>query len=78
MKRVDEKNGNKNGRIDFAEFLPWYTKIAEKHYNFVNAEPEVCKSEEIGRETLLPYLEVSPELFPPVCNRHLLVHITSS
>ena len=41
MKRVDEKNGNNNGLVDFDEFLPWYTKIAEKHYKFVNAMPYI-------------------------------------
>jgi hypothetical protein len=46
MKRVDEENGNNNGRIDFNEFLPWYTEIAERHYKCVHGlstvEPEVC------------------------------------
>ena len=41
MKRVDEKNGNNDGLVDFDEFLPWYAKIAEKHYKFVNGMPYI-------------------------------------
>ena len=42
---MDEKNGNNDGLVDFDEFLPWYTSIAEKHYKFVmaTAEPEVIR-----------------------------------
>eukprot|EP00277_Geminigera_cryophila_P002454 CAMPEP_0179432408 /NCGR_PEP_ID=MMETSP0799-20121207/17028_1 /TAXON_ID=46947 /ORGANISM="Geminigera cryophila, Strain CCMP2564" /LENGTH=197 /DNA_ID=CAMNT_0021209769 /DNA_START=75 /DNA_END=668 /DNA_ORIENTATION=- len=42
MKRVDGTHGNGDGLVDFSEFLPWYTKIAENHYKFVvaNLEPE--------------------------------------
>ena len=42
LKRVDEKNGNNDGLVDYDEFLPWYTSIAEKHYKFImaTAEPE--------------------------------------
>ena len=48
--RIGEKNGNNDGLVDYDEFLPWYTSIAEKHYKFVmaTAEPEVpifCSSE---------------------------------
>jgi hypothetical protein len=39
--RVDGKNGNNDGLIDYGEFLPWYKAIVDKHYKFVVANEQI-------------------------------------
>jgi hypothetical protein len=41
VQRVDSKNGNGDGLIDYNEFLPWYTAMAEKHYKFMTANEQI-------------------------------------
>jgi len=36
MERLDQKNGDDNGVLSFAEFLPWYAQAAEKHWKMVH------------------------------------------
>jgi len=41
IQRVDGKNGNNDGLIDYGEFLPWYKAIVDKHYKFVVANEQI-------------------------------------
>jgi hypothetical protein len=64
--RVDSKNGNGDGLIDYNEFLPWYTSIAEKHYKFMMANEQI-ESPKIEKKSPSFQRSAPP---PPVSNIH--------
>jgi hypothetical protein len=65
--RVDSKNGNGDGLIDYNEFLPWYTSIAEKHYKFMMANEQI-ESPKIEKKSPSFQRSAPP---PPVSSIHL-------
>jgi hypothetical protein len=65
--RVDSKNGNGDGLIDYNEFLPWYTAMAEKHYKFMTANEQI-ESPKIEKKSPSFQRSAPP---PPVRNIYL-------
>ena len=70
IRKADQDTGNKNGVVEFEEFFPWYTAVAQKHYRAVHGiadpAPSIAKKEAPARVTRsAPPAPANPKRPPP-------------
>ena len=61
MERIDGKGGNKNGRVEFEEFVPWYQSVLDKHRAFMaRSKPVVEKPKRVKLSRAAPGAPPAP------------------